>query len=306
LLNLLVRFGRWNCPCHSTTSFLQHCVIEFLNSVFQFLLRINPSLLHQEMYLWYDQDFILPFFVKKSASKLLNAPLHQISFLKFLCNWRELLQLHCALSPLQIALRIFSFLSKGFNHKNVVLSTLSHPNKTHFHICPCNFLLHLQPWGAWNFGPGCSGGQCKCKTLIMQSNPTYKTDLSPSLSIVHHIVGVSTLFAAKLTPFQGTENQCLWLCAVSTTASVDLENQAIFMDKVGTYFRHLELAQRWCHPNPWDLSMSGAALRNWTQPSCATEWESEAPLNIGKMKLRKESLKMTDFDVIKCPKFWEV
>lgn len=75
----------------------------------------------------------------------------------------------------------------------------------------------------------------------------------------------------KLTPFQGTENQCLWLCAVSTTASVDLESQAIFMDKDGTYFRHLELAQRWCHPDPWDLSMSGAALRNWIQPSCVTE-----------------------------------
>jgi hypothetical protein len=38
------------------------------------------------------------------------------------------------LSPLQIVLRIFSFLSKGFKHNTVVLSTLSHLNKTCFHM----------------------------------------------------------------------------------------------------------------------------------------------------------------------------
>lgn len=80
--------------------------------------------------------------------------------------------------------------------------------------------------------------------------PNQETDSSPSLSPMHLIVGVSALFATKVDTFPRDRESCLLLCAVSTTVSVDLENQAIFVDKDGTYFRHLELAQRWCHPDP--------------------------------------------------------
>jgi hypothetical protein len=95
LLNLLVRFGRWNCPCHSTTLFLQHCVIEFLNSVFQFLLRINPLLLHQDMI----KILYFPFLSRNLPAN--SWMLHYVRslFLEIsLWLWRELFQLWCALS----------------------------------------------------------------------------------------------------------------------------------------------------------------------------------------------------------------
>lgn len=167
----------------------------------------------------------------------------------------------------------------------MLCSQLSHLNKTHFHMpmqfpSPSAAIRSMKFW-TWEVS---LGGSASAK------QPNQETDSSP-LSVVHLIVGVSTLFATKVDTFPRDRESCLLLCAVSTTVSVDFENQAIFVDKDGTYFRHLELAQRWCHPDPWDLSMSGAALRNWIQPSCVTEWESEAPLMEERWRWQKKAWK---------------
>lgn len=119
------------------------------------------------------------------------------------------------LSPLQIVLRIFSFLSKGFKHNTVVLSTLSHLNKTCFHMpmqfpSPTAAIRSMKFW-TWEV----SLGAVQVQSFDHGKQTYQETDSSPSLSIVHLDVGVSTLFATKVDTFpRDRESMLMIMCSV--------------------------------------------------------------------------------------------
>ncbi len=122
---------------------------------------------------------------------------------------------------------------------------------------------------------------------------------------MHLIVGVSTLFATKVDTFPRDRESCLLLCAVSTTECGFGKSSYLYGQRwhiLWTSWTGSEMVSsrplRPQHVRRGFEKLNTTILCDWVRI-----W---SPSYGGKMKMTIESLKMTNFDVIKCLKFGKV